>query len=115
MFLHQIGSHVSKARPGAPVSLEIYLQAELQDAGRIGCGDLSKERTVSRRNRTEQVGMVEAVETLAAKFQLHGLRQGEEPADGAIDIGIGRAHDRVWLGVAVGASPARSKASLESP
>src|SRR5258708_30485415 len=87
--------------------LEIHLQAELQDAGRIGRGDMAEERTVQRRDRAQQVRVVEAVEALAAEFKLHGLRQREEPADRSIQIGVGRTDQRIRLGVPVRAGGIR--------
>ena len=48
------------------VSLEIQLQTELENSGRIGIrrGDLAERRAVQRSRGARQVGMVQAVEAL---------------------------------------------------
>src|SRR5579875_2749176 len=72
--------------------LEVRFQAELQDSRRIGGRDLPEQRTVQRRRRTQQVRVIQAVEALRPKFQLHGFRESEEPRYRRIQIRIRWAH-----------------------
>ena len=107
--------------------LEIDLKTQLQNSRLVRLIDHA-ERTRAERGRSiadrpiivrptwiEQIGMVEAVETLRARLKLRLFVQGNQLAECGIDVRVMWAVELVGTGISVGAGTIKRKRSGIQP
>src|ERR1700727_2701165 len=95
--------------------LEVHLEAELQDPGRIRSSDGSKSGGAQSRAgvgdagsvavdgaaRVGVVGVVEAVEALGTGFELQSLMQRGQFAESRVHVGVMRSVELIGPGLAI--------------
>ena len=110
-------------------ALEVHLEAELQNPGRIRSSDGSKGAGAQSRSgvgdasavaangaaRVGIVGVVEAVEALGTSFELQSLMQRDEFAEGRIHVGVVRPVELKRPGLAIRSSRVCGKGCTVQP